>query len=76
MKELNRSNKLAAVAALVALSAAVPAHAELPAGAATVFTSIQTDGLALIDLAWPVMGAIVLGLLIMKLFKKVTSKAV
>lgn len=67
--------KMLALAALVAASA-LPAHAELPAGAATVFTSIQTDGLALIDLAWPVMGSIVLGLLIMKLFKKVTNKAV
>ena len=76
MKDMNRSSKLAAVAAVVALSAAVPAHAELPTGAAAVFTSIQTDGLALIDLAWPVMGAVVVGLIIMKLFKKVTGKAV
>lgn len=52
------------------------ASAELPIGVSTAFTGVQTDGLALIDLAWPVLTAITVGFIIIKLFKKAVSKAV
>lgn len=51
------------------------AHAELPAAATTAFTTVQTDGLALIDLAWPVAVAITGGFILLGLFKKGVKKA-
>lgn len=51
------------------------AHAALPEGATTAFTTIQTDGLALVDLAWPVLIAITGAFIIMGLFKKAANKA-
>lgn len=57
------------------LMAAGSASAALPAEVATTLTAVQTDGEALIALAWPVMGAIVGGFVIMKLFKRAVSKA-
>jgi hypothetical protein len=50
------------------------AAAELPAAATTAITSIQTDGLAVIDAMWPVIAAIVVGFVIIKLFKRGASK--
>lgn len=50
-------------------------QAALPAEVATTFTAVQTDGEALIALAWPVLGAIVGGFVLMGLFKKAVSKA-
>lgn len=48
----------------------VSAHAELSPEVAATMTAIQTDGLALVDLAWPVIGAIVGAFVIFKLFKR------
>lgn len=67
------TQKFAAVAVLALAS--VSAHAELPAAATTALTAVQTDGLAMIDAGWPVLGAIVVGFVLMKLFKRVVSKA-
>lgn len=50
-------------------------YAALPTEVGTTFTAIQTDGEALIALAWPVLGAIVGGFVIMKLFRRAVSKA-
>jgi hypothetical protein len=64
---------------LVALSGAAVsgvASAALPAGATTAFTALQTDGLALIDAAWPVATAVTVGFIILGLFKKAANKAV
>lgn len=51
------------------------AHAELPTAAGTAITAVQTDGLALVDLAWPVLAAIVGAGIVMKLFKRFINKA-
>lgn len=61
--------------AVVGSAASVAAHAELPAAATTAFTTIQTDGLALVDLAWPVMIAVTGGFILLGLFKKAAKKA-
>jgi len=50
------------------------ANAALPAIVGTTMTGIQTDGLALIDLIWPVVGAITGGFILFKLFKRGSSK--
>lgn len=71
---MNQLKTKLAVAAS-AFGAAAASHAALPDGAATAFTTIQTDGLALIDLAWPVMIAITGGFIIMGLFKKAARRA-
>lgn len=47
----------------------------VPAAASTAITSIQTDGLAMADLAWPVLAAIVGAGILMKLFKRFINKA-
>lgn len=52
-----------------------PANAALNAGVATAFTSLQTDGLALVDLAWPVVTALTVAFIIIGLFKKAAHKA-
>ncbi len=51
------------------------ASAALPVAATTAFSDIQTDGLALIDLAWPLVIAITSGFIVLKLFKRAASKA-
>lgn len=50
------------------------ASAALPAVAATTLDAIETDGLALIDLVWPVLGSILGGFILIKLFKRGASK--
>lgn len=52
------------------------ANAALPAGAAAAFTTLQTDVLALVDLAWPAAIAITVAFIVLKLFKKAASAAV
>ncbi len=52
------------------------ASAALPTAAGTAFTSLQTDVLALIDLAWPPMIAITVGFIILRMFKRAASSAV
>ncbi|TPQ24992.1 major coat protein [Methylomonas koyamae] len=51
-------------------------EAALPTAAATAFTTIQTDILALVDLAWPLMIAVTIAFIIMRLFKKSANAAV
>lgn len=50
------------------------AMAELPAVVGTTLTGLQTDGLALVALVWPVVGAIVGGFILIKLFKRGANK--
>lgn len=50
------------------------AMAELPAVVGTTLTGLQTDGTALIALVWPVVGTIVGGFILIKLFKRGASK--
>lgn len=49
--------------------------AAMPAGATSALQGIQDTGTSMIDAAWPVAGAIIAGLIGIKLFKKVANKA-
>lgn len=52
------------------------AAAALNAGVAAGFTGLQTDALALVDLAWPVVIAITVAFIVIGLFKKAAAKSV
>lgn len=52
------------------------ASAALPTAATTAFTTLQTDVLSLIDLAWPAAIAITVGFIILRMFKRAASAAV
>jgi hypothetical protein len=61
--------------AAISLGLSTLASAVLPVAATTAFTEIQTDGLALIDLAWPLVIAFTTGMIILALFKRIARKA-
>lgn len=69
-----RASKIAGVFTIVGASVG-NAYAALPVAATTAFTDVQTDGLALIDLAWPLAIALTTGAIILGLFKKFAKKA-
>ena len=71
MKNLNK--KLGALL-LLAVATVGTANAAIPVAATTALTDIQTDGLAMIDAGWPVAAAIIGGMIVIKLFRKVISK--
>ena len=50
------------------------AHAALPAVVGTTLTEIQTDALALIDLLWPVILAVMGAFILIKLVKRGGNK--
>jgi hypothetical protein len=73
-----KSRNLAMAAGAVGSASMVSmgtANAALNTGVSTAFTALQTDGLALIDLAWPVITALTVAFIIISLFKKAASKA-
>lgn len=75
LKQLFSSAKTAKVAVVASAVAAVSsAHAELPAVIGTTLTTVQSDGLAMADLVWPVVGAIFGAVLLFKLFKRFGNK--
>jgi len=55
---------------------AIPAHAALNAGISTAFTGLQTDALDLVDMVWPVLIAVTMAFIILRLFPKAANKAV
>ena len=57
------------------IMAAGAANATTPTAAQTAMTSLQTEGEAMIDAAWPVVTALTVGFIAIKLFKKSASKA-
>lgn len=50
------------------------AQAAIPAIVGTTLTSVQVDGLAMIDLVWPVMITLFGGILLIKIFKRAANK--
>lgn len=62
------------IAACAALAVGFGAHAALPEGVAIGFTQVQTDGLAMADLAWPVVIALTVSLILFKLYKRYIAK--
>lgn len=51
------------------------AMADLPTEVTAAFTSLSSDGAAMIAAGWPVLVVIFGGLILMKIFKKVGSRA-
>lgn len=75
LKDLfNKANVAKAAVFAGALTGASVAHADLPAVVGTTFTSLQTDGSAMAELAWPVVGTIFAAGLLFKLFKRFGNK--
>lgn len=70
----NLVRRVGAVVVAGASMVAVQAHAALPAAATAAFNDLKTDGLSLIDLVWPVVGAITVGFVLIGLFKRGASK--
>lgn len=73
-KQFRNVARTAGLAVTSALAVVGSAQAALPASVTSAMTSIQTDGMALIDLAWPVIAALVGGFVLIKLFKRAASK--
>lgn len=70
---MNKMKKAVVGSGLLSLSGVT--FAALPTAATTAFTDVQTDGLALIDLAWPLAIALTSAVIILSLFKKYAKKA-
>lgn len=62
------------IAAGAALVFGFGAHAALPDGVSTGFTQLQTEALAMADLAWPVVIALTISLILFKLYKRYIAK--
>lgn len=52
------------------------ASAAVPVAATAALASVETDGMAMVDLLWPVVAAFALAWALIKIFKKGVSKAV
>lgn len=68
-----RSAQLAVAAGSVVVAGA--AHAELPTEVGAAFTTISTNYTDLSAAAWPIVGTVVGGFILLKLFKKFANKA-
>ena len=51
------------------------AQAALPTSATTAFTDLQTDALALVDLAWTAAVPITIAFIVLGMFKRAASSA-
>lgn len=74
MKLRNIVKRFAAPVLAVFSLGVTTAQAALPTAATTALTDLQTDGLALIDAVWPVVAAITIGFVVIKLFKRGSNK--
>lgn len=74
-KMLEKGGKVLAVAMSFALPL-LPAvgHAAVPAVVGTTLATVQTDALAVIDLIWPVVLAVLGGFILMKIVRRGASK--
>jgi hypothetical protein len=70
--KLNMKQKMLLAAGLLTTSAVSLADITLATGA---IGSIGTDAASLMAAAWPVLTAVTVGFVLMKLFKKASSKA-
>ena len=74
---LNRKHVKQFVFAFLGLALALmygQAEAALSAVIGTTLTGIQADALALVDLVWPVVGAVTGGFILFKIFKRGANK--
>lgn len=70
----NVRNLYAVVAGALMAGFSSLSMAALPTAATTALTDVQTDGLALIDAVWPVVAAVTIGFVLIKLFKRGVNK--
>lgn len=70
----NTAARVRAGLAGTALVLGTAAHAALPTEATTAFTTLKTDSESLIAAAWPVVAAVVVGFVLLSLFKRAASK--
>jgi hypothetical protein len=75
MKKIKVLSFIAAFVALFGFSIA-PAQAALNAAIAPAFTTLQADVLELVDMIWPVLIAVTIAFIILRLFPKAANKAV
>ncbi|MGA3698037.1 major coat protein [Enterobacteriaceae bacterium TYF_5] len=62
------------LSSIISTSAIAAEGNALPSGATAALDSIKADSLAMIDYAWPILAAIVGAFVVVKIFKRVTSK--
>lgn len=67
---MKKQHKIAAIAAAPLALFAVTSNAAVPTAASDAFTTVQTDSLAMIDLAWPVIAVVTTGFILIRLFKR------
>ena len=75
MRYLNNLGKKSAAAGGLVVASIGSASAALPAAATTAFTDLQTDALALVDLAWTAAVPITVAFIILGMFKRAASSA-
>lgn len=68
-------SKLFALSVPLSSVAAVPAFADVPAGAQTVFTTAAADFATIAGYGFTCMAAVTGGLIVFKLVKKIANKA-
>lgn len=68
-------NKLKALVAGFALTVSGMVHAAVPTEASAAVTELITDAGTFIGSLWPLLVAVVVGFIFMKIFKKGVSKA-
>lgn len=71
---MNKRSKVAAASAAIGGTFAIGANAAIPTAASDAFTALQTDGLAMVDLVWPVLAALTGAFLLVKIFKRAAGK--
>jgi uncharacterized membrane protein YeaQ/YmgE (transglycosylase-associated protein family) len=49
-------------------------NAAVPIAATTALTDLQTDALAIVDLVWPVVGAVTIAFILIKIFRRGANK--
>lgn len=67
---MKKQSKIAAIAAAPLALFAVASNAAIPTVASDAFTTLQTDSLGFIDLAWPVIAIVTTGFVGIRLFKR------
>ena len=58
----------------VALASITNALAAVPAAVGTALTALETDGLAMADLVWPIVISLFSAVMLFKLFKRFANK--
>lgn len=66
--------KKAGAALALTFGAVTASVADIPAIVGTTLTEVQADGIAMIDLVWPVVVTIFGGILLITIFKRAANK--